>query len=396
MKKIALTLFTLSIVLLSSCGSTPAETTVEVTAETTSATEINTPETAETSASANASDEVTTSLISTDNTAEPVETGEEGIVTLESLIGRTLGDLEDEYGIIFEYAGQYSISHCYYDASGAFGYVPFVSFMLDDYRVSTVTGAFLGENVSFHGIKAGMSYNEIAELAVSSELSKPDNFMDGTYRTVFEIDGYKVIIEWGEEWDENMPSDSIVVCRTDYLLSQAELDAYDAQQALMYTDDDINPTFDNIMGRRLNYVGEHFCVEFGYLGQFSFIYDYNDFSEDFPYLPVTAFDFFSDENPKIIGAALGKGGNFRGITAGMAYEEMTEHISADILGRPSFDEEGSFSLKAEIDDYILYIDWGESYFGDDQPCTFVAAYDKNYPMAEQDGAIYEASSTVVG
>lgn len=396
MKKIALTLLTLSIVLLSSCGSTPAETTAEVTAETTSATEINTPETAETSASANASDEVTTSLISTDNTAEPVETGEEGIVTLESLIGRTLGDIEDEYGIIFEYAGQYSISHCYYDASGAFGYAPFVSFMLDDYRVSTVTGAFLGENVSFHGIKAGMSYNEIAELAVSSELSKPDNFMDGTYRTVFEIDGYKVIIEWGEEWDENMPSDSIVVCRTDYLLSQAELDAYDAQQALMYTDDDINPTFDNIMGRRLNYVGEHFCVEFGYLGQFSFIYDYNDFSEDFPYLPVTAFDFFSDENPKIIGAALGKGGNFRGITAGMTYEEMTEHISADILGRPSFDEEGSFSLKAEIDDYILYIDWGESYFGDDQPCTFVAAYDKNYPMAEQDGAIYEASSTVVG
>ena len=154
-----------------------------------------------------------------------------------------------------------------------------------------------------------------------------------------------------------------------YSISEAELAAFNAQQALLYTDADSQPTFENIVGRRLNYVGEHFGTEFSYLGQFSFIYDYNDFSEDFPYLPITAFDFFEDENPKIIGAALGKGGSFMGITPGMTYNEMTEYISSDILGRPSFDEEsGGFNLSAEVGGYILYIDWGESYFGDDEPC----------------------------
>ena len=86
-----------------------------------------------------------------------------------------------------------------------------------------------------------------------------------------------------------------------------------------------------------------------------------------------------------------------GITPGMTYNEMTEYISSDILGRPSFDEEsGGFNLSAEVGGYILYIDWGESYFGDDEPCIYVAAYDKNYPMSEEDGAIYEGISTVVG
>lgn len=400
MKKTALILLMLSVALLSSCGSNPVETTAAVTEETT-VTEDNgnseTGETAETSAPADTANEDNVSSISTDNAAELGETIEVEEGSLESLIGKTLGDLEDEYGITFDYAGQYSISHCYYDNSGTLGYMPFVNYMLDDYRVSTVTGAFLGENGSFRGIKAGMSYNEIAEQIAPADLPKPDNAMDGAFCTVFETDGYKVIVEWGEEWNEDMPSDFIVVCRTDYMLSQAELDAYEAQQALLYTENDINPTFDNIIGRRLNYVGEHFGVEFGYLGQFSFIYDYNEFAEDFPYLPITAFDFFEEENPKIIGAALGRGGNFRGITAGMTYEEMTEHISTDILGRPSFDEEnGGFTLTAEIDDYILYIDWGESYFGDDEPCAFVAAYDKSYPMSENDGAIYEGAATAAG
>lgn len=395
MKKTALILLMLFVALVSSCSGNPEETTAEISAETTVATDIGISETTETSAVTNTDDD-TTSSVSSDNNEiiEPVE-AEEG--SLESLIGKTLGDIEDQYGITFDYAGQYSISHCYYDNSGNFGYMPFVNFMLDDYRVSTVFGAVIGESGSFRGIKPGMSYNEIAELIAPIELFRPDNEMDGIYCTVFETDGYKVIVNWGEEWDENMPSDSIVVCRTDYELSQAELDAYNAQEALKYTAADTEPTFDNIIGRRLNYAGEHFGVEFGYLGQFSFIYDYNDFDGDFPYLPITAFDFFEDENPKIIGAALGKGGNFKGIEAGMTYEEMTKHISADILGRPSFDEEsGGFTLTAEVDNYVLYIDWGESYFGDDEPCIFVAAYDKSYPMSEEDGAIYEGTSTVAG
>lgn len=392
MKKTALILLMLFVALVSSCGGSPADTTAETekAAETTTAVTENTVS-EETTVTTNTEEAVSTETI---GTSEGVDTDE---IPFESLIGKTLGDLEDEYGITFDYAGQYSISHCYYDNSGNFGYMPFVNYMLDDYRVSTVTGAFLGENVSFRGIKSGMSYNEIAEQIAPASLPKPDNAMDGTYCTVFETDGYKVIVEWGEEWDEDMPSDFIVVCRTDYMLSQAELDAYNAQEALKYTAADTEPTFDNIIGRRLNYAGEHFGVEFGYLGQFSFIYDYNEFAEDFPYLPITAFDFFEDENPKIIGAALGKGGNFKGIEAGMTYEEMTEHISADILGRPSFDEEsGGFTLTAEVDNYVLYIDWGESYFGDDEPCIFVAAYDKSYPMSEEDGAIYEATMTAVG
>ena len=392
MKKTALILLMLFVALVSSCGGSPADTTAETekAAETTTAVTENTVS-EETTVTTNTEEAVSTETI---GTSEGVDTDE---IPFESLIGKTLGDLEGEYGITFDYAGQYSISHCYYDNSGNFGYMPFVNYMLDDYRVSTVTGAFLGENVSFRGIKSGMSYNEIAEQIAPASLPKPDNAMDGTFCTVFETDGYKVIVEWGEEWDENMSSDFIVVCRTDYMLSQAELDAYNAQEALKYTAADTEPTFDNIIGRRLNYAGEHFGVEFGYLGQFSFIYDYNDFDGDFPYLPITAFDFFEDENPKIIGAALGKGGNFKGIEAGMTYEEMTKHISADILGRPSFDEEsGGFTLTAEVDNYVLYIDWGESYFGDDEPCIFVAAYDKSYPMSEEDGAIYEATMTAVG
>lgn len=393
MKKIVLTLLMLSVALLSSCGNKPADTTTE----TEKVTETSGETTAETTASAadNTENEETTASSSSEKNAEtePVEADEP---SLESIIGKTLGDLEDEYGITFGYAGQYSISHCYMDESGSFGFAPMVSLPLDDYRISTVTGAILLDNGSFRGIKAGMSYNEIVENT-SYEFSTPDNVMDGIYCAVIEDGSYKILIEWGEEWNENMPAQLIAVCSMDYVLSEAELDAFNEQQSLMYTDDDIFPTFENIVGRRLNYVGEHFCTEFSYLGQFSFIYDYNDFSEDFPYLPITAFDFFDDENPKIIGAALGKGGSFMGITPGMTYNEMTEYISSDILGRPSFDEEsGGFNLSAEVGDYILYIDWGESYFGDDEPCIYVAAYEKDYPMSEEDGAIYEGLSIAVG
>lgn len=392
MKKIALTLLMLSAALLSSCGGKPSDTTAgtekatEASAETTEGTTASTADSVE-------KEETTASSSEKNAETEPVEADE---LSVESIIGKTLGDLEDEYGITFDYAGQYSISHCYNDESGTLGYAPLVSFMLDDYRISTVTGAILLDNGSFRGIEAGMSYNEIVENT-AYELSTPDNVMDGIYCAVIEDGSYKILIEWGEEWNENAPAQLIAVCSMDYSISEAELAAFNAQQALLYTDADSQPTFENIVGRRLNYVGEHFGTEFSYLGQFSFIYDYNDFSEDFPYLPITAFDFFEDENPKIIGAALGKGGSFMGITPGMTYNEMTEYISSDILGRPSFDEEsGGFNLSAEVGGYILYIDWGESYFGDDEPCIYVAAYDKNYPMSEEDGAIYEGISTVVG
>lgn len=388
MKKIALTLLTLSIVLLSSCGSTPADTTAvtEKPSDTSSDSVVDNEE-------AVISDDFDDMDIID---MEEIDFPESDEIVFDNLTGKTLGELEDEYDITFDYIGQFSVSHCYADSDCFLGYAPLVSYKLDDYRVSTVTGAIL-EGGSFRGIRSGMSYNEIAGILDSAEVAKPvPSEMDDVYRTIFEVDGYRVIIEWYDEYNDDLASELIIVCRPDYVPTDAESKALEAQEGLLYTDADIHPTFDNIIGRRLNYVGEHFFVEFGYLGQLSFIYDYNDFSEDFPYLPITAFDFFMEENPKIIGAALGKGGNFRGITAGMTYEEMTEHISADILGRPSFDEEGSFSLKAEIDDYILSIDWGESYFGDDQPCIFVAAYDKNYPMAEQDGAIYEATSTAVG
>lgn len=323
---------------------------------------------------------------------EETEAQEEDELTLESLVGKSLGELESEYDLEFEYLGQYSVSHAYEDAYNNFDFLPLVNFRLDDYRISTVFGAVLGYHGSFRGIEVGMSYNEIAELVAPVVIGKPDNVMDGIYCTVFELDEYKVMVEWGEKYEnDDQPSGFIAVCHTNYTPTAEEIAAASNIEIEFEAAPLEELTVDDLVGKRLNDVASAYDTEFGYMGQFSFIYDYNDFTGSFPYLPMTAFDFFEEENPKIIGAAVNKGGNFMGAEPGMSYNEIIECIPAETLGRPSFnDEVGGFNLTAEVEDYILYIDWGESYFDDDQPCIFIAVYEKDFPIVEEDAAMYES------
>ena len=376
MKKTIALISALSLLAVSSCGSTASQgetsatgTGLEVIIQTSDDTET-----------------------SEEEAPEETEAPEEDELTLESIIGKSLGELENEYDLEFEYLGQYSVSHIYEEAYNNFDFLPLVSFKLDDYSISTVFGASLGYHGSFRGIEAGMSYNELSEVVAHVEIAKPDNVMNGIYTSVFELDEYKVIVEWGENYEnDDQPSGFILVCLSNYSPTAEELAAASNIEIEFEPAPLESLTVDDLVGKRLNDIASAYDTEFGYYGQFSFIYDYNDFTGSFPYLPVTAFDFFEDENPEIIGAAINKGGNFMGAEPGMSYNEIIEHISAEALGRPSFDDEaGGFNITAEVGEYMLYIDWGETYFDDDQPCIYMAVYQKDYPIAEEDGAIYES------
>ena len=259
MKKTIALIAALSLLAVSSCGSTASQgeasatgTGLEVIIETSDDTET-----------------------SEEEAPEETEAPEEDELTLESIIGKSLGELENEYDLEFEYLGQYSVSHIYEEAYNNFDFLPLVSFKLDDYSISTVFGASLGYHGSFRGIEAGMSYNELSEVIAPVEIAKPDNVMNGIYTSVFELDEYKVIVEWGENYEnDDQPSGFILVCLSNYSPTAEELAAASNIEIEFEPAPLESLTVDDLVGKRLNDIASAYNTEFGYMGQFSFIYDF--------------------------------------------------------------------------------------------------------------------------